>query len=72
MRAIEFITKVKEGRGKTIEIPKEYADEVSGEFRVILLLNTQAATNKTSKRTFKALKVKTKGFKFARAEIYDE
>lgn len=69
--AIEFLAKKK--RGKIIEIPEEYADSVAGEFRVILILNTSAETEKSvkpSKKTFKAFKAKTKGFKFNRDEIY--
>ena len=68
--AIEFVAKKK--KGSIIEIPKEYADEVSGEFRVILILNTKPAKKPARKRVFKAIKVNTKGFKFNRDEIYDE
>ncbi len=70
MKAIEFITKKK--RGDVIEIPKEYADEISGEFRVILILKAKPKKKAVQKREFKAFKVKTKGFKFNRNEIYDE
>lgn len=76
--AIEFLAKKK--RGKIIEIPEEYAASVAGEFRVILILNTQLDAKKpakeakkpakTAKKTFKAFKAKTKGFKFNRDEIY--
>lgn len=70
MKAIEFVTKKKQGG--MIEIPKEYADEVSGAFRVILILNVKSEKKVVPKREFKALKVKTKGFKFNRDDIYDE
>lgn len=70
MKAIEFVTTTKQG--KMIEIPKEYINEVSGEFRVILLLNTESVPKVTRKRTFKALKLKTKGFNFNRNYIYNE
>jgi hypothetical protein len=66
--AIEFITKKK--KGEIIEIPKEYADEVSGEFRVILILNAKPKKKAARKRVFKALKLDTKAFKFNRDEIY--
>lgn len=68
--AIEFITKKKKGR--MIEIPEEYADDVSGEFRVILILSAKPKKKTARKRVFKALKVNTKGFKFNRDELYDE
>ena len=70
MKAIEFITTKKQGG--VIEIPKKYASEVSGEFRVILILNVKPEKKVVRKREFKAFKAKTKGFKFNRHEIYDE
>lgn len=70
MKAIEFITTKKQGG--MIEIPKKYAKEVSGEFRVILILEPNPEKKAVRKREFKAFKVKTKGLKFNRAEIYDE
>ncbi|MCL4361001.1 hypothetical protein M1446_01430 [Candidatus Dependentiae bacterium] len=70
MKAIEFITKKKQGG--IIEIPKEYANQISGEFRVILILDVKPKKKVSHKREFKALKVKTKKFKFNRDEIYDE
>jgi len=70
LNAIEFITEKK--KGGMIEIPEEYADEVSGEFRVILILTAKPKKKATRKRVFKALKLDTKGFKFNRDEIYDE
>ncbi len=72
MKAIEFFTIAKDG--KSIEIPKKYANQVSGEIHVILLLNektTPKPPKKTStKKAFNALKLKTKGFKFNRDDIY--
>lgn len=70
MEAIEFMAKAKEG--KTIEIPKEYLSEIWGEFRIILLLQKKTEPKTSSKRKFQALKIKTKGLKFNREDIYDE
>lgn len=70
MKTIEFITKKKQGN--LIAIPKKYADEVSGEFKVILVLEKKRDKKVAPKRKFKAFKVKTKGYKFNRSEIYDE
>lgn len=64
MQAIEFITKVKDG---IIKIPKEYLDSLKEEFRVIILID-EKEPKKTKKRELKALKIKTKGFKFDRDE----
>ena len=69
MKAIEFITKKK--RGGMIEIPEEYAADVSGEFRVILIV-PEPKKKIVKKREFKAVKIKTKGFKFNRDDIYNE
>ena len=66
--AIEFMTKKKGAR--TIEIPEEYAGDISGEFRVILILNKEPQKKTARKRVFNAFEVKTKGFKFNRDEIY--
>ncbi len=68
--AVEFVAKKKQGR--MIEIPAEYADDVKGEFRVILILNTQKKPASVKKRVFKAIKVKTKGFKLNRDDVYHE
>jgi len=71
MKAIEFVSKI--SQGKNIEIPKEYISQVSGEFRVIILLETEGLpAKKVRKRTFDAFRVSTKDFKFNRDEIYDE
>lgn len=71
MQAIEFITKKKQG--KMIEIPEEYLEKVSGQFRVILLLEIpKEAPTVKKKKVFKALKIKTKGFKFNRDDAYDD
>ena len=65
MKAIKFIAKVKPE--KIIQILQEYAAEVSGELQVIILLKTEKEVPKvTTKRIFKAVKIKTKGFKFNR------
>jgi hypothetical protein len=69
-KAIEFVTHKKNNR--TIEIPEEYADEVSGEFRVILILDAQPQKKVPCERKFEAVRIKTQGFKFNRDEIYEE
>jgi hypothetical protein len=71
--AIEFIATKKNNR--LIEIPEELADEVSGQFRVILLFDQQTTTpepKKSRKREFNAIKVELKGYKFNRDDAYDE
>lgn len=68
--AIEFVAKKK--KGGIIEIPEEFADAVSGEFRVILIVQAKPEKKAQRKKSFKALKIDTKGFKFNRDEIYDE
>lgn len=70
MKTIEFITKKKQGN--LIAIPKKYADKIAGEFKVILILDTKPEKKAIRKREFKAFKVKTKGYKFNRDEIYEE
>ena len=67
MKAIEFITKAKNG---VIKIPKEYKEQLQDEFRVIILQELPAEEKKISgkKRTLSAAKIKTKGFKFNRDE----
>ena len=57
MKAIEFFTISKDG--KSIEIPKKYAKQVSGEIHVIILLNKKEAQKPSKKKSFKALKLKT-------------
>lgn len=52
--AIEFITTKKNNR--LIEIPEEFIDEISGEFRVILLLNQSTQEKKSKNHDFTALK----------------
>lgn len=69
MKAIEFITKQKNG---TIEIPKKYLNSLKkDQFRVIILINAEQEAQKTTegkKPLFKALQIKTKGFKFDRED----
>ena len=67
-KAIEFITKK---NGRIIEIPAEYMNEISEEFRVILLIHQKPKTS-SKKRIFNALKVDTKDFKFNRDDIYEK
>ena len=72
--AIEFIATKK--NNSSIEIPQEFADKVSGQFRVILLfdqLTPQELTDQNKpKQEFNALKVELKGYKFNRDDAYDE
>ena len=67
--AIQFIAHKKDKR--LIEIPEEYADKISGEFQVILILNGPE-DNAPRVRKFEAFKINTKGFKFNRDDVYDE
>ncbi len=68
--AIQFVThKIDE---RFIEIPKEFVNDISGEFQVILILKQTPEPKKTSKREFNALKVELKGYKFNRDDAYDE
>lgn len=67
--AIQFIAHKKDKR--FIEIPEEYADKVSGEFQVILILND--SDKKVPRvRKFEAVKIKLNGYKFNRDDAYDE
>lgn len=73
MKAIEFIAQ--KNRDKMIEIPAEHVNALSGSFRVIILLDQDEVKPKVAKKKrpeFKAVKLKTKGFKFNREELYDE
>jgi hypothetical protein len=67
MKAIEFITKAKNG---VIEIPKEYQEQLQDQFRVIILQEVAPSEKKSAskKRTLSDAKIKTKGFKFDRDE----
>lgn len=68
--AIQFTThKTKE---RFIEIPKEFINDVSGEFQVILILKQTPEPEKVSKKEISALKVELKGYKFNRDDAYDE
>ncbi len=56
-----------------IKISKKDANEISWEFnKVVLILQRNPEKKAHRERGFKAFKVKTKGFKFNRDEIYDE
>lgn len=70
MKAIEFVTTTKPGN--MIQIPQEYCSDISGQFRVILLFENKEEVKRKPKKTFNALRIKTKDFKFNREEIYDE
>jgi hypothetical protein len=64
MEAIEFTAKAKDG---VIKIPKEFQASLNEEVRVIILIDSQKKA-KSIKRELKAIKIKTKGFKFDRDE----
>jgi hypothetical protein len=68
--AIEFVATKKNNR--LIEIPEEFIDEISGQFRVILLLDKTTQTPKSPKKELTALKVALNGYKFNRDDAYDE
>lgn len=64
--AVEFIAKPEDG---IIRIPKELQEELAAEVRVIILSEQRALKRPRAKKaSFKALKLKTKGFKFSRDE----
>lgn len=67
MEAIEFTTEAKDG---VIKIPKKYQAQLQDTFRVIILQESSSETKKVprSKRVLRAVKIKTKGFKFDREE----
>ncbi len=52
MKAIEFITKPKDG---VIEIPKEYIHNLGPEIRVIILINAESIVKSNSKPLLKSL-----------------
>ena len=62
MEATEFVTEVKNGM---IEIPKEYRENFRDRIRVIIMPDNKKKTDVSIKK-FKALKLKTKNFKFDR------
>ncbi len=68
--AIQFTTHKTDER--FIEIPKEFINDVSGEFQVILILKQISEQKKAPKREFNAFKINTKGYKFNRDDAYDE
>ena len=68
--AIQFIAHKKSDR--SIEIPEEYADKISGEFQVILILDAQPEKKNSRVRKFEAVKIKLDGYKFNREDAYDE
>ena len=66
MHAIQFVTTAEKG---TIQIPKEYQDELRDQFLVIIVKNVSShETQKPGKkRGLSAPKIKTKGFNFNRS-----
>ena len=69
MKAIEFCAKLENG---AIKIPDEFQDQIGDqEFHVIILFNKQTSKKIShKKRVLGAAKIKTKGLKFTRDEIY--
>jgi hypothetical protein len=64
MRTYEFSTAV--GDNGIIHIPEEYLKDISSTVKVIIFNNDEKRQPK--KKTFKAMKIHTKGFKFNREE----
>ncbi len=70
MKTIEFQARVKEGK---IEIPSQYAREISERVHVILLVEEQAETTGDFIDYLLAHPVRVKGFRpLTREEIYAE
>ena len=67
MHAIEFVAEIEDG---TIKVPKEYQNQLSKRFRVIILQDETATQTKklSKKRTFDAVRVTTKDLIFDRDE----
>lgn len=67
MHAIEFVAEIEDG---TIKVPKEYQNQLSKKFRVIILQDETADQTKklSKKRTFDAVRVTTKDLTFDRDE----
>ncbi len=64
MKAIEFVTTIKDG---VIEIPKKYLKNLKKECRVIILVEEiNKVENKSAQVHLTAMKLKTKGLKFSR------
>jgi uncharacterized protein YpiB (UPF0302 family) len=64
MQAYEFSTAVEDDG--VIHIPKEYLKGISSTVKVIIFTNDEERQPK--KKTFTAMKIHTKGFKFNREE----
>jgi flagellar basal body rod protein FlgF len=62
MQALEFNSVI--GNEGVIHIPKQYLVNISSSVRVILLMDEKSKEKKS--KSFSALKLKTKGFKFDR------
>ncbi len=65
MEAFQFTTKAKDGN---IKIPEKYLNSLKEEFTVIILLEKKEKKVSKVSRELKAVKIKTKGFKFDREE----
>lgn len=63
MQAFEFVTKAEDG---IIKIPKQFVENLSNEFRVIILVDQQKINKKL--RKFDAVRFTTKDLKFNRDE----
>ena len=64
MQTYEFSSAV--GANGVIHIPKQYLPNISSPVKVIVCVNDEVQT--AGKKTFSAMKLKTKGFKFDRDE----
>lgn len=71
MKAIEFEAIAKDGM---IKVPKEYLNTVTDKLRVIILMqeSKEATGKEIKKRELKALKIKTKDFKFNLTEANEK
>ena len=68
MQAIEFETDI---RGRVIELPDGLTALSDKHVKIILLFNDAAVKDPKRKRAFRAVRLRTKDFKFDRDEIYD-
>jgi hypothetical protein len=64
MQAYEFSTVVEDDG--IIHIPEEYLGDISSTVKVVIF--TKDEEHQPQKKTFKAMKIHTKGFKFDREE----
>lgn len=67
MKAIEFVSNKVDGM---IQVPEQFKDLLTGEFRVIILVDEPTHLKKivAEKKQFKAIEITTKDLKFDRDE----